>query len=293
MATTDRQHYALQTIFSFFLGLMVLAFIGVGVNTFYPSPATQQAKAQQSIDRQIEAINVAAQNKSLDATQQAQIKKLQDERNSLQDVIDSDMKTWARNTSIILIIFATLVMGVSLLLSAQLLVLSNGLLLGGLFTMLYGTGWVIFSGNSTARFFVIAFALVVAIVLGYLKFVRGRAEKTATAEVEPRAREAVTDGGLEARVAALEARAAAAAAALSGTEPTAHEGCRLADCGVELESGIAQEAGRRERTRWTWLSRRACAPRFQFLRSSVNSTESLSTSSSAQSSRPPKMRAAV
>ena len=32
-ATADRQHYALQTIFSFFLGLMVLAFIGVGVNT--------------------------------------------------------------------------------------------------------------------------------------------------------------------------------------------------------------------------------------------------------------------
>ena len=36
MATMDRQHYALQTIFSLFLGLMVLALIGVGVNTFYP-----------------------------------------------------------------------------------------------------------------------------------------------------------------------------------------------------------------------------------------------------------------
>jgi hypothetical protein len=32
----DRQHQALQTIFSFFLGLVVLAFIGVGANTFYP-----------------------------------------------------------------------------------------------------------------------------------------------------------------------------------------------------------------------------------------------------------------
>jgi uncharacterized protein HemX len=223
MATTDRQHYALQTIFSFFLGLMVLAFIGVGVNTFYPSPATQQEKAQQNIDRQIETINVATQNKSLDATQQAQIKKLQDERNSLQDVIESDMKTWARNTSIILVIFATLVMGVSLLLSAQLLVLSNGLLLGGLFTMLYGTGWVIFSGNSTARFVVIAFALVVAIALGYLKFVRGRAEKAAApgaggAALAPA--DSAIVGSLEQRVAALESRATAAAAPLGGTEPS-------------------------------------------------------------------------
>jgi len=30
----DRQNYALQTIFSFFLGLMVLAFVVVGVITF-------------------------------------------------------------------------------------------------------------------------------------------------------------------------------------------------------------------------------------------------------------------
>ena len=86
------------------------------------------------------------------------------------------MKTWARNTSIILVLFATLVMVISLTLSDQLRVISNGLLLGGLFTMLYGVGWVIFSGNSTARFIVILFALVVALGLGYVKFVRQRKE---------------------------------------------------------------------------------------------------------------------
>ena len=216
MASADRQHYALQTIFSFFLGLMVLAFIGVGVNTFYPSPTTQNEKAQQAISRQIDAINAANQNKSLDATAQAQIKKFEDEQNTLQDKIDAARKLWARNTSIVLVLFATLVMGVSLVRSEQLRVLSNGLLLGGLFTMLYGTGWVIFSGNSTARFVVIAFALLVAIALGYLKFVRGRAEKTAD-QVEARAAAApATGANLEARVAALEEQMAAAAAALGG-----------------------------------------------------------------------------
>ena len=49
---TDHQHYALQTIFSFFLGLMVLAFIGVGVNTFYPSPAEQHEQQLQELQRQ-------------------------------------------------------------------------------------------------------------------------------------------------------------------------------------------------------------------------------------------------
>ena len=139
------------------------------------------------------------------------------------DQIDAAQKIWARNTSIILVIFATLVMSISLVRSEQLRVLSNGLLLGGLFTMLYGTGWGIFSGNSTARFVVIAFALLVAIGLGYLKFVRRHAENPALAMEPARAASAEPLGDLDARVTALERKAAAAASALSGQEPEVKE----------------------------------------------------------------------
>jgi hypothetical protein len=148
--------------------------------------------------------------------------KLQARENALQTTTDAKTKGWARNTSIVLIIFATLVMSVSLVRSDQLRVLSNGLLLGGLFTMLYGTGWVIFSGNSTARFVVVAFALIVAITLGYLKFVRDRAVASPGATIggAPAIVAGVTDdaalAGLAGRVDALERRAAAAAAALGG-----------------------------------------------------------------------------
>jgi hypothetical protein len=219
MATADRQRYALQTIFSFFLGLMVLAFIGVGVNTFYPSPESGHDSEQQAIQSDMDAINASGE-KTLDATQTAKMRQLEAKQSTLQQQIDKERRPWARTTSIILVIFATLVMMVSLVRSEQLRVLSNGLLLGGLFTMLYGIGWVIFSGESTARFVVMAFALLVSLGLGYLKFVRQRAETTAAAaarvEVAPEEL-----GGLEARVAALEARAAAAAAALGGGEPNA------------------------------------------------------------------------
>jgi hypothetical protein len=219
MATADRQRYALQTIFSFFLGLMVLAFIGVGVNTFYPSPESGHEPERQAIQSEMDAINASGE-KTLDATQTAKMRQLEAKQSTLQQQIDKEMRPWARTTSIILVIFATLVMMVSLVRSEQLRVLSNGLLLGGLFTMLYGIGWVIFSGESTARFVVMAFALLVSLGLGYLKFVRQRAETTATAaaRVEVASEEL---GGLEARVAALEARAAAAAAALGGGEPNA------------------------------------------------------------------------
>jgi hypothetical protein len=218
----ERQHYALQTIFSFFLGLMVVAFVGVGVNTFYPSPTETYQKQQQEISRKMEALNFKSSGASTDATTQAQMAVLQAQQNKLQDKIDAEMKVWARNTSIILVLFATLVMGVSLLLSDQLRVISNGLLLGGLFTMLYGAGWVIFSGNSFARFAVILFALVVALGLGYLKFVRGREARAVVAPDGTQGAGGDIDdaalSGLVARVSALEARAAAAAAALGGAE---------------------------------------------------------------------------
>jgi uncharacterized membrane protein len=108
-------------------------------------------------------------------------------------------------------------MGISLIRSEQLRVISNGLLLGGLFTMVYGVGWIIASGESIARFGVIVFALAVTLGLGYLKFVRGReAAATAAAAVAGAGGEidAATLGPLLARIEALEARTEAAAEAL-------------------------------------------------------------------------------
>jgi hypothetical protein len=218
MATMDRQHYALQTIFSFFLGLMVVAFIGVAVNTFYPSPESRHESERMAVQREMDQLNMSG--KTLDATQTAEMRRIEAKQSQLQQKIEQEMKPWARNTSIILVLFATLVMAVSLVRSEQLRVLSNGLLLGGLFTMLYGTGWVIFSGESTARFIVMAIALLVSIGLGYAKFVRARmATAPAPVATVGAAGAAETLGdlvGLEARVTALEARADAAAAALGG-----------------------------------------------------------------------------
>jgi hypothetical protein len=222
-ATPDRQNHALQTIFSFFLGLMVLALIGVGVNTFYQSPAETYSKQQQDLSRQMEVINLKGSPDTLSASDRVELVRLQTEQNALQDKITAAMQVWGGNTSIILVIFATIVMSISLVRSEQLRVISNGLLLGGLFTMIYGVGWVIFSGTSTSRFFVIVFALVVTVGLGYLKFVRGRKPDAVAAVEAPAALASEELGDLGARVAALEARQAAAAAALSIPAPTPSE----------------------------------------------------------------------
>lgn len=217
MAATDRQRNALQTIFSFFLGLMVTAFIGVGVYTFYPPPEERFQEELQTLYRQQEDIQGFKDQTQLTAAERTKLRAIQDQIREIEDKQTASREVWGRNTSIVLIAFATIVMSVSLVRADQLRVISNGLLLGGLFTMLYGTGWVIATGTSQARFWVMTVALLITLGLGYLKFVRTKeaAVAPAAAGVEPSSAEVVS---LAARVEALERKAAAAAAAFADRE---------------------------------------------------------------------------
>jgi len=121
---------ALQIIFAFFLGLVVVAFVGIGVNTFYPEPAW-----------------------SGEGTAYSQ---------------------WQLVTGIILLVIATGLLAISLALPDEQVVISNGVLLGGVGTMLYAVGMTVSANNNLWRFIVVAVALAVTLVIGYLKFARRR-----------------------------------------------------------------------------------------------------------------------
>lgn len=129
---------ALQVMFAFFLGLVVVGFVGIGVNTFYPEPS----------------------NLDYDAKQYGQ---------------------WRLVTGIILLVLATLILVISLTLPAVQVVISNGLLLGGVFTMIYAVGMTVSADQSIWRFVVVAVALIVTIAIGYAKFVRRTAAPVAAA----------------------------------------------------------------------------------------------------------------
>jgi hypothetical protein len=211
MADT-RAGTGLQTLFAIFLGLMVTAFVGVGVYTFYPSPDAQSRGRIVSLDRQQQAIRNTRPENALTPADRAEIQKITDERNRVQDASRASTEAWGGRTSIILVALATLAMAISLIAAAQLPVISSGLLMGGVFTMLYGVGWVIVSGTSATRFIVMTFALMVTLALGYVRFVRRRAP------AEPRGGATAPTGefvDLEQRVRTLEERMVQAATALA------------------------------------------------------------------------------
>lgn len=229
MATSSgRQNAGLQIIFSFFLGLMVTAFIGVGVFTFYPPPEAKSQKDLQQLYRQQEDLQQFKDPAKLTETERAELRTIQDKIRALEDKQQAEREVWGRNTSIILITFATVVMSVSLVRADQLPVISNGLLLGGVFTMVYGVGWIIATGTSIARFIVMTIALLITLALGYVRFVRGKQAHPGGEVAGPATAELSADAGaamigLDERVSVLERRIDAAASALGERE---HQGER-------------------------------------------------------------------
>lgn len=166
-----RTNNALQVIFAFFLGLVVVAFVGIGVNTFYPEPPWVEGS-------------------------------------------DASHSNWVLITGVILLVCATILLAISLLLPESQGVLSNGVLLGGVFTMVYAVGMTVTSDRNVLRFVVVAAALAVTIGIGYLKFVRRRAAVAAAAANEPV--DAAHGGELAVRLATVEQKLDAIARALHG-----------------------------------------------------------------------------
>jgi len=193
----------LSVIFAFFLGLLLTAFIGVGVNTFHPSPATPLEEQMQALGRKERQIENGRPASALSTSEQAQMRGIRDSVEMLNQRAQQVREGWGRSTSLILIAFATLAMAIAVLRADQLSVLSNGLLLGGVFTMVYGVGLILATGTSMARFLAITLALVVTLGIGYLRFVRRR---DGALRAEPAMATAPVADGVEARVQAIEAQ---------------------------------------------------------------------------------------
>lgn len=208
---------ALQLIFSLFLGLLLVVVIGLGVWTFFPEPYGADSPEQKRLDKLWEEQSEHMEFKE-DGTskEDPEVKRIQAEIDELNEKMQDAHDDWALNTSIILLVFATILMAISLFLPEHMSVFSNGILLGGLFTMVYGTGWSFAGGDSRARFFVVLTALVLSMIFGYLRFIlrgRRRTQTLAAAGLGQLASDGVGGTPTAPAIAAIDAAGAADAAA--------------------------------------------------------------------------------
>ena len=207
-----KQGGGLQIIFAIFLGLMVTAFIGVGIYTFHPSPDSQANRRARELRRQEQAAWNSKAPDQQTPEDRARLQEIRDDLDESRDAERAAQRSWGRVASILLIASATLTMAISLVRSEQLPVLSNGLLLGGVFTMVHGVGVCIATDTSIARFLVMTVALGITLALGHLRFVRRRTLLTGRGDEAMASGQEL--GDLESRIRNLEQRLDEAADAL-------------------------------------------------------------------------------
>lgn len=155
------EHYTLlRAIYVVFLGLIIALFVGLGIAAFYETPKRpeQSSLAQET-------------NYAKEPTPQA-IEAQKAFEKQIKEYEENKLGPYNRNVSIVSLVIAVAILTVGLLFSGRFLVLSDGILLGGVFTLLYSILRATMANNIRFTFIVVAVSLAVTIFLGFWKFLR-------------------------------------------------------------------------------------------------------------------------
>lgn len=151
----------IKIIYTLFLALLVAFFVGLGIDAFYPGPKMPQYPFE------LEQIKQGCE----ETLEQQATKK---QYNEAQMKFTEDSKPYNRNVSIISLVAAIIILVISLTLLSKIKMIADGILLGGVFTVIYSIVRGLMCDSSRFRFLIVSVGLMIAFVLGYVKFIRRR-----------------------------------------------------------------------------------------------------------------------
>lgn len=149
----------IKYIYTLFLALLIALFVGLGITAFYPGPKTP-------------AYPIELDASKPGCEESPEIKTIRDEYNRTQKDFMEKSKPYNRNVSIISIVAATIILVASLTLISKIKMIADGLLLGGVFTTIYSIIRGLMSEDTKFRFLIVTIGLLIALILGYIKFIR-------------------------------------------------------------------------------------------------------------------------
>lgn len=153
----------LKLIYTLFLGVLLALFIGLGINTFYPGPKAPEYPVElNSTGKELTSEEIAIERSY---TKQ-------------QRTYEEKNKPYSRNVSIAALIAAVILLTLSLVLEKRLSILADGIMFGGLFTLLYSIIRGFVSEENKYVFVVVTIGLVTVLYLGYHKFIRSQLMST-------------------------------------------------------------------------------------------------------------------
>jgi hypothetical protein len=146
----------IKIIYMVFLAILFALFIGMGIQTFYPTPKSPEYPPE---------LQFAKGPDSYTPEQKATQVQYDKEQKDWQ----KDFQNHSKYTSIIAIVISVLAMAVSLTLLAGINYVADGILLGSAFTLIYALIRGMMSGDNRFQFITVSIGLAIAIVVGYFK----------------------------------------------------------------------------------------------------------------------------
>ncbi len=149
----------IKFIYTLFLALLIALFVGLGIDTFYPGPETPKYPLE--LDQVKQGCEETIEQQTL-----------RKEFNEAQEKFMEELKPYNRNVSIISLVASIIILVSSLTLLAKIKMIADGILLGGVFTTMYGIMRGLMSESSYFRFLIVVVGMIIALGLGYIKFIR-------------------------------------------------------------------------------------------------------------------------
>lgn len=171
----------MRVLYSVFLGILVTLFVAWAMAAWYSTPRWETEYPD--VEHKKEPPILPSEQELSILTLDERIARLQEyeesmtayeewkaTRDELQEEFDKKLEVQGRNVALISLLFAVILTAASLWYSGRLQAIAEGMLLGGIFTLMYSIGWCI-ARAPTIAVLVVGVGLVVTIVIGYMKFV--------------------------------------------------------------------------------------------------------------------------
>lgn len=152
----------LRLAYTVFIGILLTLFIGVGIAAFYPQPEPPEYPL--SYGKVYPEMNQGTPSAEFEKEQ-----RLYEEKSREYQEIN---EKYNKNVSMLALGFAILYLIVGLVLARKLAIISDGLLLGGVLTLIYSIIRGFGANDDIFRFTVVSVSLMLSLGLGYIKFVR-------------------------------------------------------------------------------------------------------------------------
>ena len=156
-----------KTLYTIFIAVLIATFVGVGIAAFYPSPKSPNFTTP--IAPPYAYNPESSQSSQYIKDQQANA----DAQNSYMEL----SQIYSKNVSVISLILSILILIVSLTLIKNIQLIADGAMLGGVLTLIYSIFRGFSSESDQFRFIVVTIGLIVALAIGFIKFIKPASKK--------------------------------------------------------------------------------------------------------------------